>query len=90
MSILIVEDEPKTGAYPLKGLTESGCVADLARSGPDGLSLALRHDYDPVLFDVMLPGLDGWAALRQLRECQATPVLMLTARGMDDVLELRP
>jgi len=90
MSILIVEDEPKTGACPLKGLTESGCVADLACSGPDGLSLALRHDYDPVLFDVMLPGLDGWAALRQLRECQATPVLMLTARGMDDVLELRP
>ena len=85
MSILIVEDDPKTGAYLLKGLTESGFVTDLARSGPDGLALALGHDYDLVVLDVMLPGMDGWTVLRQLRERKAIPVLMLTAR--DDVAD---
>ena len=80
MRILIVEDEPKTGDYLKKGLGESGFTADLARSGPDGLHLALEHDYDLVILDVMLPGMDGWAVLQRLRERKQTPVLFLTAR----------
>jgi two-component system copper resistance phosphate regulon response regulator CusR len=78
-----VEDEPKTGNYLRKGLAEAGFVADLARTGTDGLHLAATQDYDLVLLDVMLPGMDGWHVLRELRKMKATPVLFLTAR--DDV-----
>jgi two-component system copper resistance phosphate regulon response regulator CusR len=80
MRILIVEDEPKTGAYLLKGLQESGYVADLARNGPDGLHLAQERDYDLIVLDVMLPQMDGWKVLEHLRERKETPVLFLTAR----------
>ncbi|WP_036171582.1 heavy metal response regulator transcription factor [Massilia sp. 9096] len=80
MRILIVEDEPKTGDYLQRGLSESGFVADLARTGPDGLHLALEHDYDLVVLDVMLPQMDGWTVLGKLRERKQTPVLFLTAR----------
>jgi len=80
MRILIVEDEPKTGDYLHKGLSESGFIADLARNGPDGLHLALEHDYDLIVLDVMLPQMDGWTVLGKLRERKQTPVLFLTAR----------
>ncbi|MDP1717923.1 MAG: response regulator, partial [Burkholderiales bacterium] len=56
MRILVVEDEPKTGDYLKKGLSESGFVVDLARTGPDGLHLASSGDYDLIVLDVMLPG----------------------------------
>jgi two-component system, OmpR family, copper resistance phosphate regulon response regulator CusR len=81
VKILIVEDEPKTGEYLRKGLGEAGFVVDLARDGPDGLHLARTGDYDLMVLDVMLPGMDGWALLRALRNagCEA-PVLFLTAR----------
>ncbi len=85
MRILIVEDEPKTGDYLYKGLAESGFVADLARTGLDGLNLAMEHDYDLIVLDVMLPGMDGWSVLRRLRERKETPVIFLTAR--DDVVD---
>jgi two-component system copper resistance phosphate regulon response regulator CusR len=80
MRILIVEDEPKTGDYLHKGLRESGFNADLARTGPDGLHLALEHDYDLIVLDVMLPQMDGWTVLQKLREHKPTTVLFLTAR----------
>lgn len=83
MRILIVEDEPKTGDYLRKGLQESGYVVDLARNGPDGLHLALQEDFDLIVLDVMLPGIDGWEVLKKLRETKATAVLFLTSR--DDV-----
>jgi two-component system copper resistance phosphate regulon response regulator CusR len=85
MKILIVEDEPKAGDYLVKGLQESGYVADLARNGVDGLSLALEIDYDLIVLDVMLPQMDGWQVLAKLRERKETPVLFLTAR--DDVAD---
>nr|WP_315400490.1 heavy metal response regulator transcription factor [uncultured Duganella sp.] len=85
MKILVVEDEPKAGDYLVKGLRESGYVAELARNGVDGLALALAHDYDLIVLDVMLPQLDGWAVLARLRERKHTPVLFLTAR--DDVVD---
>ena len=83
MKLLIVEDEPKTADYLKKGLTEAGFVADVARSGSDGLHLALTDHYDLMVLDVMLPGMDGFEILRRLRAQSRVPVLMLTARGED-------
>ena len=81
MKILIVEDEQKTGDYLKQGLSEAGFVADLARDGADGLHLALTDDYDLVVLDVMLPRLDGWQVLREIRhKGKHLPVLFLTAR----------
>lgn len=81
MKLLIVEDEPKTGDYLRQGLTEAGFLADLARTGTDGLHLAITGDYDLLVLDVMLPGLNGWQLLETLRRSgNALPVLFLTAR----------
>ena len=80
MKVLVVEDENKTADYLYRGLTEQGCVVDVARNGSDGAHLALENDYDVVVVDVMLPGMDGFAVLRSLRTTKQTPVIMLTAR----------
>ncbi|MDP1635116.1 MAG: heavy metal response regulator transcription factor [Gallionellaceae bacterium] len=81
MKILIVEDEQKTGDYLRQGLSEAGFVADLARDGADGVHAALTDDYDLVVLDVMLPGIDGWQVLREIRQAgRHMPVLFLTAR----------
>ncbi|MBB3214307.1 two-component system copper resistance phosphate regulon response regulator CusR [Herbaspirillum sp. Sphag1AN] len=80
MKILIVEDEHKMAEYLCKGLTEQGCTVDLAANGIDGQHLAFQHDYDVIVLDVMLPGLDGFSLLRSLRTIKQTPVIMLTAR----------
>ncbi len=81
MKILIVEDEQKTGDYLKQGLSEAGFVADLARDGLDGLHLALTGDYDLLVLDVMLPKLDGWQVLQEIRhKGKQLPVLFLTAR----------
>src|SRR5450631_2531807 len=81
MRILVVEDEAKTAAYLRKGLTENGFVVDVAQHGEDGNHLARTQDYDLILLDVMLPGMDGWAILESLRRTKQTPVLFLTAKG---------
>ena len=81
MRVLIVEDEPKTGDYLRQGLAEAGYGAELMRNGPDGLHEALTGQYDLVVLDVMLPGLDGWQVLDTLRKAgKSMPVLFLTAR----------
>jgi two-component system, OmpR family, copper resistance phosphate regulon response regulator CusR len=81
VKILIVEDEPKTGDYLRQGLSEAGFVVDLARDGFDGLHLAQTGDYDLLVLDVMLPGLDGRGILRAVRGAGSeVPVLFLTAR----------
>jgi len=81
MKILIVEDEKKTGDYLKQGLSEAGFVVDLARDGRDGMHLALSDDYDLVVLDVMLPGLDGWQVVQEIRRAgRDVPVLFLTAR----------
>ena len=81
MKILIVEDEPKTGDYLRQGLGEAGFVTDLARDGLDGMHLALTGDYDLLVLDVMLPGVDGWTILQAVRRAGGEmPVLFLTAR----------
>ncbi|HTD89201.1 MAG TPA: heavy metal response regulator transcription factor [Burkholderiales bacterium] len=81
MRILIIEDEQKTAAYLHKGLTESGYIVDVATQGIDGEHLAQTRDYDLIVLDVMLPGIDGWSILQSLRRTKQTPVLFLTARG---------
>ncbi|WP_171911264.1 heavy metal response regulator transcription factor [Paraburkholderia xenovorans] len=83
MRILVIEDELKTAAYLKKGLEESGYAVDVANDGPQGLILALEEEYDVIVLDVMLPGMDGWAVVKTLRTTRTTPVLFLTAR--DDV-----
>ena len=81
MRVLIVEDEKKMGDYLSQGLTENGFVVDLARDGIDGQHLALTEEYDLIILDVMLPGIDGWQVMQALRHAGKTmPVLFLTAR----------
>jgi two-component system, OmpR family, copper resistance phosphate regulon response regulator CusR len=80
MKLLIVDDEVKTTDYLKKGLSEQGCIVDLAHDGIEGRHLALEHDYDVIVLDVMLPALDGFTVLRDLRRVRQTPVIMLTAR----------
>jgi len=81
LNILIVEDEPKTGDYLQQGLREAGWLVDLATNGHDGLHQALTGDYQLLILDVMLPGLDGWQLLAALRHAGVlTPVLFLSAR----------
>ena len=80
MRLLIVEDEPRLLRTLAKALREEGYAVDTADEGEDGLFKASTCDYDAVVLDVMLPGLDGWAILEKLRESKGTPVLMLTAR----------
>ncbi|WP_271408069.1 heavy metal response regulator transcription factor [Pseudomonas sp. Q1-7] len=81
MKLLIVEDEPKTGQFLRQGMNEAGLLADLATDGLAGRDLALTGNYDLIILDVMLPGLDGWQVLRSLRQAGLqVPVLFLTAR----------
>ncbi|VTS01467.1 transcriptional regulator : DNA-binding heavy metal response regulator (Fragment) OS=mine drainage metagenome GN=B2A_07583 PE=4 SV=1: Response_reg: Trans_reg_C [Gemmata massiliana] len=85
MRMLVVEDEPKTAAFLKKGLEENGFVVDVASRGNDGLHMVRTVDYDMVILDVMLPGLDGWAVITAVRQHdQQTPVLFLTAKDAVD------
>jgi two-component system, OmpR family, response regulator len=79
--VLVVEDDVKMAALLRRGLAEEGLAADLARTGDDALWMAAATEYDAVILDVMLPGTDGFAVCRRLRESgRWPPVLMLTAR----------
>jgi two-component system, OmpR family, copper resistance phosphate regulon response regulator CusR len=80
MRILIVEDEVKTAEYLRRGLDEQGHAVDLASDGIDGRHAALEQHYDVVVLDAMLPGMDGFSVLRDVRRKKQVPILMLTAR----------
>ncbi len=81
MRLLIVEDSEALRVALRSGLEGLGYVVDTAARGDDGLQRALAGGYDLAIVDVMLPGMDGFAIVRELRASgQATPVLMLTAR----------
>jgi len=84
MRVLVVEDEAKLAELLARGLREEGYAADVSGSGEDALWMAKATAYDAIVLDVMLPGMDGFATCRRLRESGVwAPVLILTAR--DDV-----
>ena len=82
MRVLLVEDERNLSAAICKLLEKERITADPVYTGTDGLDWALSTEYDAIILDVMLPGMDGFSVLRELRkEKISTPVLMLTARA---------
>ena len=79
MRVLVVEDQTKLASYLKRGLVENGYVVDVTHDGIDARHLAVEGDYDLVVLDVMLPGIDGFGVMAALRSVKNTPVLMLTA-----------
>lgn len=81
MKILIVEDNERAARSLGRSLGEHGFVVEIAQDGPSGLELARSGTFDCLLLDVMLPGLDGFSLLQEVRaEGNETPVIFLTAR----------
>jgi DNA-binding response OmpR family regulator len=82
MRVLVVEDEKKVASAVRRGLEAEGFAVDIALNGPDGVWLASENDYDVIVLDIMLPGLNGYKVCGQLREARNwTPILMLTAKN---------
>ncbi|HWE92772.1 MAG TPA: response regulator transcription factor [Tepidisphaeraceae bacterium] len=80
MRVLVIEDEPDLLSALAQSLREAGYAVDCAEEGREGLFKANAGGYDAVVLDLMLPGMDGWTLLRELRKSQTVPVLVLTAR----------
>ena len=81
MRILLIEDERKVASFVARALREKSYAVDIAESGEKGLEMAIGAPYDAILLDIRLPGMDGIAVCRQMREEGVeTPILMLTAR----------
>jgi DNA-binding response OmpR family regulator len=79
--ILIAEDEERISSFVDKGLRAAGYSSDVLSNGAEALEAALGGDYDLVLLDVGLPGIDGFEVLRRIRaQNTALPIIMLTAR----------
>src|SRR4051794_40460249 len=81
MRVLVVEDELKMASLIRRGLREEGLAADVAVKGEDALWMAQANEYDAIVLDVMLPGINGFETCSRLREAGVwTPILVLTAR----------
>ncbi|MFD7918819.1 response regulator transcription factor [Streptomyces sp. NPDC059740] len=81
MRLLIVEDERRLARSLARGLQAEGYAVDVCHDGTEGLRLAREHDYDLVILDIMLPGLNGYRVCAALRAAgDEVPVLMLTAK----------
>jgi two-component system, OmpR family, response regulator len=79
--LLVVEDEVRMAALLRRGFEEEGYAVDVVGDGLDAVWMGREVDYDAIILDVMLPGLDGFGVCRQLRQAERwAPVLMLTAR----------
>ncbi|HVC78187.1 MAG TPA: response regulator, partial [Candidatus Micrarchaeaceae archaeon] len=86
MRILVAEDDSRVAANVRKGLERAGFDVDIAQHGDEAVAVATAFDYDAIVLDVMLPGQDGIAVSRTLRQAgKETPILMLTA--LDEVVE---
>lgn len=84
MRVLVVEDEHKVAAAIKRGLEAEGFVVDVASTGTDGKSKASQGEYDVIVLDIMLPGINGFKLCAQLRDLGIwTPILMLTAKDGD-------
>jgi len=80
--ILLIEDEPGLVSVIIRGLKESGVEISVAGDGSTGLEMAMKHSFDLVILDVLLPGINGIQVCRELRKKDPNiPVLMLTALG---------
>ena len=89
MRLLLIEDDVDVAAYIEKGLGEAGHTVDLAHDGKTGLGLATTEDYDLLIIDRMLPGVDGLTIVKSVRAAnKQTPILILSALGeVDDRVE---
>lgn len=89
MRILVVEDEHKIANSIKKGLEQENFAVDVAYDGSDGYDMATGEEYDTIILDLMLPGMDGMTICKNLRSGgNHTPVLMLTAKGqLEDKVE---
>jgi two-component system OmpR family response regulator len=81
MRLLIVEDEADLRNGLVRLFREEGYAVDAAANGAEGLHKAMEFDYDAIVLDYMMPGMDGREVLRRLRHAKRTPVMMLTARN---------
>ena len=82
MRLLLIEDDAKLSRLLVRGLREEGFAVDATADGADGAWRAVENEYDGVILDVNLPGMDGFQVLEKMRaKGRRTPVLMLTARG---------
>ncbi|MCU0569998.1 MAG: response regulator [Oculatellaceae cyanobacterium Prado106] len=88
--ILIVEDESRIASFLEKGLRKQGYEVEIATNGHEAIAKATTTPYDLLLLDLGLPGKDGWAVLRELRQSsQKLPVIIVTARdGETDRAEI--
>ncbi len=85
MRILVVEDEHRIANNIKKGLEQERYAVDVAYDGTSGFDLASSEEYDLVILDLMLPGMDGMAICRELRKQKIhTPILILTAKGQTE------
>ncbi|MBH8562795.1 response regulator transcription factor [Nostoc sp. CENA67] len=89
MHVLFVEDETKIANFVQAGLKEQGFVVDYCDNGNDAYIQAMENEYDAIVLDIMIPGKDGLAILKSLRQAgRNVPVILLTARNeLDDRLE---
>src|SRR5688500_1770485 len=82
MRILLVEDEPHVAGLINRGLSENGYSVTVAPDGTLGREMAMQYDFDVLILDIMLPGINGMEMCRQLRSAKVnTPILFLTALG---------
>ncbi|MBT3274028.1 MAG: response regulator transcription factor [Spirochaetales bacterium] len=89
MRVLIIEDDPQISSYVANGLKQAGFAVDTSASGNEGYELARQGNYDALIIDIMLPGMDGISLLKALRgEGINTPVLILSAKSsLDDKIQ---
>ena len=81
LNILLVEDDERLAGLTRQYLENHGNVVTVVHDGKEGLQEALRYDFDAVLLDLMLPGMDGIQICQQIRQHKDVPIIMLTARG---------
>ncbi|HEX2533367.1 MAG TPA: response regulator transcription factor [Chitinophagaceae bacterium] len=82
MKVLLIEDEPNVAGVINRGLSEKGYAVSVAPDGLLGHQMALKHDFDVIILDIMLPGINGMEVCRQLRLSKVnSPILFLTALG---------
>lgn len=81
--ILIIEDDSSIASIEQDYLEFNGFQADIASTGPEGIEMAETGNYNLILLDIMLPGMDGFAICKKLRETMDIPILMVTARRED-------